>query len=170
MLAEAHALSVSGTILTCREALSTGLGLHCGGGSHHAFPNHGEGFCVFNDIACGILKMIQERRVVRAMVVDLDVHQGNGTAAIFHGRPEVFTFSMHQGDIYPTPKTPGSLDVELRAGAGNREFLETLEKHLPKILDSHRPELVVYQAGADVYENDVLGGLKLTREGVRLRD
>lgn len=170
LLAEAHALCVSGTILACREALATGLGLHCGGGSHHAFSDRGEGFCVFNDIACGILKMREERRIARAMVVDLDVHQGNGTAAIFKDRPEVFTFSMHQGDIYPTPKTPGTLDVELRSGTGNWEFLEILEKHLPKILDQHKPDLVVYQSGVDVYECDLLGGLKLTKEGIRQRD
>ena len=169
-LAEAHALSVAGTILACREAVTTGLGLHCGGGSHHAFPDHGEGFCIFNDLACGIVRMFEEKRIRRAMVVDLDVHQGNGTAACFRDRPEVFTFSMHQGDIYPTPKTPGSLDVELAAGTRDAEYLSVLEKHLPRILDEHKPDLVVYQSGVDVFEKDLLGGMKLTKEGVAGRD
>ena len=100
-ISRAHQLSVGGTILACRQALETGVGLHSGGGSHHAFAGHGEGFCVLNDLAAGILQMRQERRISRAAVIDLDVHQGNGTAKIFEGDPDIFTFSMHQGDIYP---------------------------------------------------------------------
>ena len=169
-LADAHALAVAGTILACREALAKGMGFHIGGGSHHAFPDHGEGFCVFNDLACGLRRMFAEGRIRRALVVDLDVHQGNGTNAIFAGDPDVFTFSMHQRDIYPVPKVPGSLDIELKAGDGDAEYLRLLEEHLPKMLDRHKPELAVYQAGVDCYEKDLLGGLRLTKDGLRSRD
>ena len=169
-LAKAHALAVSGTILTCRLALTEGVGLHIGGGAHHAFPDHGEGFCAFNDIACGILKMRAEGRIRRAAVVDLDVHQGNGTNAIFAGDKDVLTFSMPQGDLYPEIKTPGDVDIELRAGMRDEEYLNLLGRHLPKALDRRKPELVVYQAGVDCYEKDSLGGLRLSKEGLRRRD
>jgi len=165
----AHRLAYAGTLLACRRALKEGVGLHVGGGSHHAFSDHGEGFCLLNDIAGGILKMIAEKRLRRAAVVDLDVHQGNGTAAIFRGRPEVFTFSMHQKGIYPEIPTPGSLDVDLPAGCRDREYLKRLEEHLPRVFAA-RPELIVYQAGVDSAEDDLLGGLKLTTAGLERRD
>lgn len=168
-LSIAHRLAVSGTILACRQALESGVGLHIGGGSHHAFPDHGEGFCVLNDIAVGILKMRMERRISRASVVDLDVHQGNGTAAMFAGDPDVFTFSMHQENLYPELKPPGSLDIGLPEGAGDSEYLDLLEKNLPRAFD-HEPELVVYQAGVDCGEKDLLGGLRLTADGLLRRD
>ena len=165
----AHRLQVSGTILACREALAGGIGLHVGGGSHHAFRDHGEGFCVLNDLACGILKMFEEKRISRAAVVDLDVHQGNGTAAIFRGDSRVFTFSMHQEDLYPLKKQEGSLDIGLEKGTGDEEYLRRLRASLPRVLD-FRPELVVYQAGVDCAEGDLLGGLSLTKEGLLERD
>ncbi|MBI3551790.1 MAG: histone deacetylase [Elusimicrobia bacterium] len=165
----AHQISVSGTILACRHALEHGVGLHIGGGSHHAFRNHGEGFCVLNDIACGILRMKADGKIKRAAVIDLDVHQGNGTAAIFTGDKDVFTFSMHQEDIYPERKEKSSLDVGLRAGTGDTAFLSLLEENIDKVFE-HNPELVVYQAGVDCYEHDVLGGLKLTVDGLARRD
>ncbi|MBI4678744.1 MAG: histone deacetylase [Elusimicrobia bacterium] len=165
----AHRLQAGGTLLAARHALERGVGLHVGGGSHHAFADHAEGFCVLNDIACAIMKVLSEGRVRRAAVVDLDVHQGNGTAAIFRTRPEVFTFSMHQESIYPFAKEKGSLDVGLPDGAGDQEYLSLLEKHLPRVFE-HEPELVVYQAGADVAEGDLLGGLRLTAEGILQRD
>ena len=165
----AHRLAYAGTILACRRALEDGAGLHVGGGSHHAFADHGEGFCLLNDIAGGILKMFAEKRIRRAAVVDLDVHQGNGTAGIFRGRPEVFTFSMHQEGIYPEIPTPGSLDVELPAGCRDREYLKLLEEHLPRVFAA-KPDLVVYQAGVDSAEDDLLGGLKLTSAGLERRD
>ncbi|HVA66425.1 MAG TPA: histone deacetylase [Elusimicrobiota bacterium] len=165
----AHRLAYAGTILACRRALEDGAGLHVGGGSHHAFSGHGEGFCLLNDIAGGILKMIAEKRLRRAAVVDLDVHQGNGTAAIFRGRSEVFTFSMHQEGIYPEIPAPGSLDVTLPAGYRDREYLKRLEEHLPRVFAA-KPELVVYQAGVDSAEDDLLGGLKLTPAGLERRD
>ena len=142
-LALAHRLSVSGTIMACGRALDYGVGLHIGGGSHHAFADHGEGFCMFNDIAVGIIKMRHERGISRASVVDLDVHQGNGTAALFANEPDVFTFSMHQEDIYPQPKAAGSLDIGLAAGVGDKAYLKSLEANLPKVFE-HEPELVVY--------------------------
>lgn len=165
----AHQLQVSGTILACRDALESGVGLHVGGGSHHAFADHGEGFCVFNDIASGILKMRAERRLSRAAIVDLDVHQGNGTAAIFEGDPDVFTFSMHQQSLYPAHKPRSSLDIGLPDGTGDKVYLKLLEESLAEVL-AGEPELVVYQAGVDCGEHDLLGGLKLTVEGLRRRD
>lgn len=165
----AHRRSVGGTIEACREALDAGAGLHSGGGSHHAFAGHGEGFCVLNDLAVGILQMRRERRLSRAAVIDLDVHHGNGTASIFAGDPDVFTFSMHQGDLYPSVKPPSSLDVALRPGTGDERYLALLEEHLPAVF-ALEPELVVYQAGVDCYEGDVLGGLALTEAGLRRRD
>jgi acetoin utilization deacetylase AcuC-like enzyme len=168
-LSEAHRLSVGGTILACRDALETGTGLHCGGGSHHAFAGHGEGFCVLNDLAVGVIKMRVERRISRASVIDLDVHHGNGTASIFKSDPDVFTFSMHQAGIYPSERPPSSLDIDLKAGTGDQLYLSLLEEHLPAAFE-HRPELVVYQSGVDGYERDALGGLKLTKAGLKRRD
>lgn len=165
----AHQLQVSGTILACREALASGIGLHVGGGSHHAFRDHGEGFCALNDLACGILKMLEEKRISRAAVVDLDAHQGNGTAAIFRGDSRVFSFSIHQNDLYPLKKQESTLDVGLEKGTGDEEYLRKLRANLPRVLD-FRPELVIYQAGVDCAEGDLLGGLCLTKEGLRERD
>ena len=165
----AHRLSASGTALACREALERGVGLHIGGGSHHAFPDHGEGFCVINDLAVGLRVLRAEGRLSRAAVIDLDVHQGNGTAAIFRDDPSVFTFSMHQEDIYPAVKERSSLDVGLGPGTGDREFLARLRESLPLVFE-HKPQLVVYQAGVDCWEKDLLGGLRLTAEGLGERD
>ena len=168
-LSRAHQLAVSGTVLACRDALERGVGLHAGGGSHHAFADHGEGFCVLNDLAIGILQMRQERRLSRAAVIDLDVHHGNGTAAIFAEDPDVFTFSMHQDSLYPAFKPRSSLDVALKAGAADEQYLSLLEENLPSVF-AIQPELVVYQAGVDCFEGDTLGGLKLTEDGLRRRD
>ncbi len=165
----AHQLAVSGTILACRDALAFGTGLHIGGGSHHAFSNHGEGFCVLNDIACGILKMMNESKIRRAAVIDLDVHQGNGTAQIFSKTPEVFTFSIHQEDIYPEIKEKSFLDIAVPRGTGDKEYLDLLEKNLPLVF-KHQPEMIVYQAGVDCYQKDILGSLNLSQEGLLKRD
>lgn len=165
----AHRLAVGGTVLAARHALERGVGLHCGGGAHHAFRGHGEGYCALNDIAVAILKLRKEGRIRRAAVVDLDVHQGNGTASIFAGDPDTFTFSMHQGDLYPIPKEKSSLDVELAAGTGDAEYYDRLRHGLGAVMD-FKPELVIYQAGVDVWEKDRLGGLKLTERGVLDRD
>lgn len=158
-----------GTLEASRLALEHGMAVTLGGGLHHAFPGHGEGFCMFNDVAVAIRALQREGRVGRAAVVDLDVHHGNGTAAIFAGDAEVFTASMHQWNNYPAEKPPSSLDVHLPDGTTDAEYLERLRGVLPEVI-AHRPDLVIYLAGADPYHDDQLGGLSLTREGLRERD
>lgn len=146
------------------------MAAHVGGGFHHAFSGHGEGFCLLNDVAVALRTLLAEGAVERAAVVDLDVHHGNGTAAIFRDDPAVFTFSMHQERNYPMPKPPGDLDVGLDDGTGDEEYLAILDERLGSIIRKHRPELVIYLAGADPYGDDQLGGLALTLEGLRRRD
>jgi len=165
----AHRLAVGGTVLAARHALESGVGLHCGGGAHHAFRDHGEGYCALNDLAVAVLTLRAEGRMKRAAIVDLDAHQGNGTAAIFAGDAETFTFSMHQDDLYPEKKERGSLDVPLRAGVGDAEYYDGLRRGLKAVMD-FKPDLVLYQAGVDVWEKDKLGGLGLTERGVLDRD
>ena len=163
-------LAVGGTVLTSRLALEQGLAVHIGGGFHHAFPDHGEGFCVLNDIAVAVEKMRQEGRIKRAMIVDCDLHQGNGTAFVFAGKEDTFTFSIHQMDIYPAEKPAGSLDVGLWSGDGDAEYLTALRNHFPRLFREFKPDLVFYLAGADPYEKDKLGSLRLSKEGLRERD
>ncbi len=141
---------------------------HLGGGLHHAFPNHGEGFCPFNDVAVAA-RVLQTRGTERLAIVDLDVHHGNGTAFVFESDPRVFTFSMHQQHNYPMWKPRGSLDVGLPDGAHDAAYLRELERALPAVM-AHRPQCVFYLAGADPYEDDQLGGLRLTKTGLRQRD
>lgn len=145
-----------------------GVSCHLGGGLHHAFPNHGEGFCPFNDVAVAV-RVLQARGVERVAIVDLDVHHGNGTAFIFESDARVFTFSMHQQHNYPMWKPRGSLDIGLTDGVHDATYLVTLERALPTVMDS-APQCVFYLAGADPYEDDQLGGLNLTRAGLRQRD
>jgi acetoin utilization deacetylase AcuC-like enzyme len=163
-------LCAGGTWLTARRALADGIALHLGGGFHHAFPDHGEGFCLIHDVAIALRMLQRDGAIRRAAVVDLDVHHGNGTAAIFAGDPSVFTFSMHQQNNYPAEKPPSDLDLGLADGTDDREYLALLDRHLPALLDRHAPDLVVYLAGADPFEHDQLGGLALTTEGLRRRD
>ena len=141
---------------------------HIGGGLHHAFPNHGEGFCPFNDVAVAA-RVLQARGLERIAIVDLDVHHGNGTAFTFEADPRVFTFSMHQQHNYPMWKPRGSLDIGLPDGTHDATFLRELERALPAVM-AHAPQCVFYLAGADPYEDDQLGGLRLTKEGLRRRD
>jgi acetoin utilization deacetylase AcuC-like enzyme len=141
---------------------------HIGGGLHHAFPSHGEGFCPFNDVAVAT-RHIQAGGIGRVAIIDLDVHHGNGTAFIFESDPRVFTFSMHQRDNYPAWKPRGSLDIHLPDGTGDEAFLRQLSAALPTVMASD-PECVFYLAGSDPYEDDQLGGLRLTRDGLRMRD
>ena len=141
---------------------------HVGGGLHHAFPNHGEGFCPFNDVAVAV-RVLQRRGLERIAVIDLDVHHGNGTAFTFERDPRVFTFSMHQQHNYPMWKPRGSLDVGLPDGTHDESYLRELENALPTVL-AHAPECAFYVAGADPYEDDQLGGLRLTKAGLRRRD
>ena len=140
------------------------------GGTHHAFRNRGEGFCVFNDVAVAAAVLLRDGAIARAAVVDCDVHQGNGTAAIFRDEPAVFTFSLHGEKNFPFRKEVSDLDVTFADGAGDDEYLSALAAHLPLVLDSHRPNVVFYLAGADPYEGDRLGRLKLSIEGLRARD
>ncbi len=163
-------LSAGGSILAGRLALEEGVAANIGGGFHHAFPDHGEGFCVLHDVAIAIRRLQKERLIERALTVDLDVHQGNGTAAIFAGDPSVFTFSMHQENNYPYPKPPSSLDINLPDGTGDEEYLRLLQQSLDRIFESFSPQVIFYLAGADPYREDQLGGLKLTLEGLAERD
>lgn len=169
-LREAMWLCTGGSILTGRLALEHGLAVHLGGGFHHAFPDHGEGFCLVNDVAIAVRVLKSEGLIERGAVIDCDLHQGNGTAAVFANEPEVFTFSIHQEHNYPMWKPPSDLDVGLADLTGDHEYLQHLERHIPSILESHRPDLVFYLAGADPYKEDQLGGLSLTRDGLRRRD
>ena len=197
-LVEAFWLMAGGSIQAAELALRDGISINMGGGFHHAFADHGEGFCVINDIAIAIRKMQQQGKITRAMTVDCDVHQGNGTAAIFSGHQEpfppdawsaaitapqhhapgmlenhsgdVFTISLHQLNNYPTWKPPSSLDINLPDGTNDSEYLHWLEKALTSARKLFEPELISYVAGADPYVHDQLGGLSLSIEGLRKRD
>jgi acetoin utilization deacetylase AcuC-like enzyme len=167
---EAVWLATGGTILAARHALQVGLGFNLSGGFHHGFPDHGEGFCAVNDIAVAIRKLQKENAIARAMVVDCDVHHGNGTAAIFAGDKTVLTLSIHQYNNYPTQKPPSTIDIHLRDGTGDEEYLARLEQACRFAINGFSPDLVVYVAGADPYYDDQLGGLGLTMEGLATRD
>jgi len=169
-LMEAAWIGVEGTIRAVRYALEEKLGIHIGGGGHHAYPDHGAGYCVFNDTAIAIRKLQQEGRIVKAMVVDCDVHQGDGTAFIFKDDPTVFTCSIHQESIYPEVKQQSDLDIGLEDGAGDDAYLEELYRRFPPALEIFRPNLLIYVAGADPYHTDQEGGLQLTFDGLRRRD
>jgi acetoin utilization deacetylase AcuC-like enzyme len=172
-MVDAFRLMVGGTLQAGLSACASSivnckLSIHLGGGLHHAFPNHGEGFCPFNDVAVAV-RVLQHRGVERVAIVDLDVHHGNGTAFIFESDPRVFTFSMHQQHNYPVWKPRGSLDIGLPDGVHDATYLARLEQALPAVM-AHEPQCVFYLAGADPYEDDQLGGLRLTRDGLRQRD
>ena len=169
-LVEASFLCAGGSIQAARLALERRIGMNLAGGFHHAFPDHGEGFCVFNDIAIAIRDLQHGKLIRRAAVIDVDVHQGNGTAAIFRDDPSVFTFSIHEEENYPSAKPPSDRDIGLETGADGKTYLAALEHWVPTILRQHRPELVAYVAGADPFEDDQLGRLRLTREDLRRRD
>jgi len=169
-MVEAFWLAAGGTTLAARLALESGVGFNIGGGFHHAFPGHGEGFCAINDVAVAIRKLQGENKVGRAMVVDCDVHDGNGTAAIFATDASVFTLSIHQLNNYPSIKPPSNIDIELDDGVGDEEYLAALSDELENAMREFRPDLVMYVAGADPYREDQLGGLALTKEGLKSRD
>lgn len=169
-LVEASLICVGGSILASETAMSCKVGVHIGGGFHHAYPDHGEGFCVLHDVAVAVKKMIRSKRVKKVLIIDCDLHQGNGTAYIFNNNPDVFTFSMHQEDIYPYPKEKSSLDVELPIGTGDTTYCDLLEKSIQKILKKFKPDMLYYVAGADPFKGDQLSGLDLTIEGLKQRD
>lgn len=169
-MVEAFWLAAGGSILAARLALEHGIGYNVGGGFHHGFPAHGEGFCAINDVAIAIRRLQRDGLIRRAMVVDCDVHQGNGTAAIFAGDPSVFTLSIHQFNNYPTEKPPSSLDIHLADGIGDAEYVHRLGNGYRAALGMFAPDLVFYVSGADPFYEDQLGGLSLTLDGLRERD
>jgi acetoin utilization deacetylase AcuC-like enzyme len=187
-LVERSRRTVGGTIAAAAHALGHGVAMNLAGGTHHAFPDHGEGFCVFNDVAIAIRMLQRDGRIRRAAVIDLDVHQGNGTHAIFAGDDSVYTFSMHGARNYPFKpmpagaradqaeewgyglRVPGTLDVELDDGVGDGEYLDRLAGALPVVLHESQPDIVLYLAGADTHEGDRLGRMKLTFHGLERRD
>ncbi len=169
-MADAFCLAAGGTTLAARCALTEGAAFNIGGGFHHAFANHGEGFCAIHDVAVAIRKLQQEKLIQRVLVVDVDVHQGNGTAAIFSSDESVFTLSVHQLNNYPHYKPPSDIDVNLEDGVGDEEYLQLLDQAVEKALSRFEPDLLMYVAGADPYQEDQLGGLALTIDGLKERD
>ena len=161
--------AVGGTLAATRASLANGYSSNLAGGTHHSFADRGEGFCVLNDVAIAIRATRARKLIQRAAIVDCDVHQGNGTATIFAGDDDTFTFSIHGANNYPLFKARSNLDVELIDGTSDTEYLDTLEKHLPAVL-AHNPEIVFYLAGADPYKGDKLGRLGLSIDGLRERD
>lgn len=162
--------ATGGTVLTGYLALEHGLACNTAGGSHHARRAHGAGFCVFNDVAVAIRVMQADGVIRRALVIDLDVHQGDGTADIFSGDPDVFTLSMHSEKNYPVRKIASSLDIGLEDGTMDDAYLEQLAAILPYVLNEARPDIVFYNAGVDPFAGDKLGRLSLSRDGLRRRD
>ena len=169
-LVRAFWLATGGTLKACEAALSSNIGINLTGGFHHAFAGHGEGFCLINDVAIAVDALRSRGAIERALVVDLDVHHGNGTASIFADNADVFTMSLHQENNYPIVKPASDLDLGFEDRVTDEIYLEALEKHLPSTVELHQPDLVVYLAGADPYEADRLGGLALSIEGLGRRD
>jgi acetoin utilization deacetylase AcuC-like enzyme len=169
-LVEAFWLAAGGTILAGQCALRDGFGANLGGGFHHAYPGHGEGFCAIHDVAVAIRRMQADGAIRKAMVVDTDVHHGNGTAAIFRDDSSVFTLSIHQENNYPADKPPSSLDLNMLDRADDEEYLRALIPAVQKALDEFKPDILFYIGGADPFCEDQLGGLALTKEGLKQRD
>ena len=163
-------LAVNGTLLTCKEALKNKIACHLAGGTHHAHKNFGSGYCVFNDIAYSSRKLIKENYVKKILIIDLDVHQGDGTAAILSKDKEIFTCSMHCKNNFPFRKSKSDLDVELENGLNDHEYLVILKQTIKKCMDNITPDIVIYDAGVDVHKNDKLGNLNLTSKGILERD
>jgi acetoin utilization deacetylase AcuC-like enzyme len=163
-------LAAGGSILAGQRALADGWAANIGGGFHHACPDHGEGFCAIHDVAVAIRRLQFDRVIEQALVVDTDVHQGNGTAEIFGGDATVYTLSLHQEHNYPYPKALSTMDVNLPDGMDDDDYLAVLEKSLHRAFQDFSPQILFYVAGADPYREDQLGGLKLTIEGLARRD
>lgn len=169
-LVEAVWLAAGGSILAGQCALRDGFGANLGGGFHHAYPNHGEGFCAIHDVAVAIRRLQADQAIRKAMVVDTDVHHGNGTAAIFRDDPSVFTISIHQENNYPAHKPPSSVDLHMMDRVDDEEYLRALVPAVQKALDEFRPDLMFYIGGADPFCEDQLGGLSLSKRGLLERD
>ena len=163
-------LAVGGSLLTARLALKHGLACHLAGGTHHAFPGYGSGFCIFNDLAICARVLLEEEGLSRLLVVDLDVHQGDATALIFQNDPRVFTFSAHAASNFPARKQRSDLDLALGDGVDDHAYLALIGDHLPDLLDRFQPQLVLYNAGVDPHRDDRLGRLALTDLGLLQRD
>ncbi len=163
-------LCTGGTLLSAALAMEHAVAVHLGGGFHHAFADHGEGFCLINDVAIATAMLQRDNLIDKATIIDLDVHHGNGTAAIFADDPDVYTFSMHQEHNYPGWKPTSDLDVGLEDGITDDRYHELLEQHLRTIVNEHDAQIAFYLAGADPYREDQLGGLGLTIQGLRRRD
>lgn len=169
-LARRTCLAIGGTILTAKLALEQGLACNTAGGTHHAFPDYGAGFCIFNDLAVAPAVMLALGLVKKVLIVDLDVHQGDGTAFVFQDDPRVFTFSMHCGDNFPGRKQASDLDIALPRGLDDDGYLQILAKQLPEVLQQVQPDLVFYDAGVDPHVDDRLGKLALSDRGLYRRD
>ncbi len=169
-LLERSRRSVGGTIAACRAALEEGLAMALAGGTHHAYADHGEGFCVFNDVAIAARAMQAEGRAGRIAVIDCDVHQGNGTASIFEHDDSVFTLSIHAANNFPLHKELSDLDLELPDGSDDHDYLEAVSYGVERALALSRPSLAIYLAGADAWEGDTLGRLKVSKGGLAARD
>ncbi len=169
-LAHRTCLAIGGTILTAKLALEKGLACNSAGGTHHAFPDYGSGFCIFNDLAVAAAVILHLDLGKKILIVDLDVHQGDGTALIFQDDPRVFTFSMHCGDNFPSRKQKSDLDISLPRGLDDEGYLQILAKYLPELLETVKPDLVFYDAGVDVHVEDRLGKLALSDRGIYRRD
>jgi acetoin utilization deacetylase AcuC-like enzyme len=169
-LVRAFWLAAGGTILAAQSALRDGFGCNLSGGFHHAYPSHGEGFCAIHDVAAAIRRLQHDDAIGKAMVVDTDVHHGNGTAAIFAKDDSVFTLSIHQANNYPAHKPASDLDLNLEDGVDDEEYLGTLFPAVRRVLNEFRPDMLFYVGGADPYREDQLGGLALTMKGLKARD
>jgi len=169
-LVERELIITQGTIDCSYFALENGVSFNIAGGTHHAYAASGEGFCLLNDVAVAARKMLYEKKAKQILVVDLDVHQGNGTAKIFEDTPEVFTFSMHGKDNYPLQKETSDLDIPLQTGCSDAIYLGLLHQYLPKIITEIRPDFIYYVSGVDILETDKLGKLKITLGGCKKRD
>lgn len=160
----------AGTTQGAEKALDNGIAFNVAGGTHHAYADHGEGFCMYNDIAVAAQYLLEKGRIKQALVVDLDVHQGNGTASIFADEPRVFTFSMHCQKNYPLRKEASDLDIPLDWYTEDATYLQTLEKYLPSLIEQVKPDIIFYQSGVDILLNDKLGKLSVSLAGVKERD
>ncbi|GHB81470.1 histone deacetylase [Persicitalea jodogahamensis] len=159
-----------GTLECCNLAKSNGIAMNVAGGTHHAFPDKGEGFCLLNDIGIAAGYLLDMKLAQRILIIDLDVHQGNGTAVMFQNEPRVFTFSMHGKDNYPLKKEKSDLDIPLKTGETDEIYLENLTQNLSQLFEQQRPDFAFYLAGVDILETDKLGHLSVSREGCRQRD
>lgn len=169
-LVQREIIIAGGTLQAARYALDFGVSMNIAGGTHHAFTDRGEGFCLLNDVAIAASVLLKEQTIKRALIVDLDVHQGNGTAEIFQTNPDVFTFSMHGKKNYPLHKESSDLDIELEDGTTDDQYLSILTEELPKLIEYQKPEIIFFQSGVDVLQSDKLGRLALTIQGCRERD